>query len=66
MLEIENQLRVAAEEIMSYVESEPILKQSAHAEKLHTNPEWVLYFLALAIAQARKSNRLFTSTSPSC
>ena len=30
----------AAEEIMSYVESTPILKQAAHAEALEAHPEW--------------------------
>ena len=32
--------QTAAEEIMSYVESPPILKQAAHAEALEAHPEW--------------------------
>ena len=32
----------SAEEIMSYIESEPILKQAAHAKKLEEHPEWAV------------------------
>ena len=38
--ELEAAQQTAAEEIMSYVESTPILKQAAHAEALEAHPEW--------------------------
>ena len=38
--EFEAAQQTAAEEIMSYVESTPILKQAAHAEALEAHPEW--------------------------
>lgn len=39
---LEEQLRLAAQEIVSFIESEPMLKQTSHAQKLEDNPEWGL------------------------
>ena len=39
---LEKLLQLAALNIMSYVESTPILREAAHAKKLEENPEWAL------------------------
>ena len=31
-----------AERIVSYIETEPVLKQASHAKRLQDNPEWAV------------------------
>lgn len=47
-----------AEEIMSYIESTPLLKEAAHAKKLEENPEWAL-ILGLGYKDSQKRNLIY-------
>ena len=40
--ELEAQLQAAARELVSYISSDPILKESSHAQRLESDPAWAL------------------------
>jgi hypothetical protein len=56
--ELEAAQLTAAEEIMSYVESTPILKEAAHAKRLEENPEWAL-ILGLGYNDTQRRNLIY-------
>ena len=47
-----------AQEIMTYIESEPILKEAAHAKKLEENPEWAL-ILGIGYDDSQKRSLIY-------
>ena len=58
MAELEAQLRKYSEEIVSYIQSEPILKEASHAKRLEENPEWAL-ILGLGYNDGQKRNLIY-------
>ena len=58
MAELETQQRTIAEEVLSYVESTPILKEAAHAKQLEDNPEWALV-LGLGYNDTQRRNLIY-------
>ena len=58
ILALEATQLTTAEQIMSYIESTPILKEAAHTKKLEENPEWALV-LGLGYNDGQKRNLIF-------
>ena len=56
--ELEAQQRTVAEELLSYVESTPILKEAVHAKRLEENPEWALV-LGLGYNEGQRRNLIY-------
>ena len=56
--DLEAQLHTAAEEIVSYVQSNPILKEASHAARLEEDPEWAL-ILGLGYTDAQKRDLIY-------
>ena len=50
--------RMVAEQIVSYIQSTPILKEAAHAKKLEEHPEWAVV-LGLGYDDAQKRNMIY-------
>lgn len=42
MATLENQLELATQDIASYIQSDSVLTQAAHAQRLQDDPEWGL------------------------
>ena len=51
-------MRTYSEQIVTYVQSEPILKEAAHAKRLEENPEWAL-ILGLGYNDGQKRNLIY-------
>lgn len=51
-------MRTYSEEIASYIQTEPILKEAAHAKRLEQNPEWAL-ILGLGYNDGQKRNLIY-------
>lgn len=56
--QLEAAQQTAAEEIMSYVESTPVLKQAAHADALEAHPEWQA-ILGVGYNDAQRRNLIY-------
>lgn len=56
--ELEDAQRVAVQEILSYVQSTPVLREAAHAKKLEDNPEWAI-ILGLGYNDVQRRNLIY-------